>query len=115
MTEQRAIDFNPPAAPAPPEFKGASYVAHLDQDRLHTQLGRIVHFMLERREFWTVAEIRAEMERRYPDVHWPENSIQAQLRNACKPPYSLRKERRRRGGVDGARRALFEFALSTWE
>ena len=56
--------------------------------------------------FRTIEEIRTAMEARYPDSHWPENSIQAQLRNSKKVGY--RHERRRRGH---GRTGLYEFAL----
>jgi len=107
MRAQLPIDFTPPAAPPPTPFSGASYVPHLDGARLETQLGRICLFMTEPPGvFRTVAEIRREMEARYPSAGWPENSIQAQLRNAVKIGY--RKERRRVGDPE---RGLFEFAL----
>lgn len=96
-----------PVDPPPFGFKGASYVPHLDGDRLETQLGKIVAFMLEAPgTYRTVAEISAELGRRYPAAGFPENSVQAQLRNAEKAGY--RKAKRRRGDPG---RGVFEFAL----
>jgi hypothetical protein len=102
---QPLLDFN--ISPPPTPFRGASYVPHLDGERLETQLARIVRFMVTPPGIYrTVAEIRSAMEERYPDVGWPENSIQAQLRNSVKIGY--RKAKRRRGDP---RRGVFEFAL----
>lgn len=107
---QLPIEWEPKPAPAPAVFHGASYVPHLDQARLETQLGRIVAFMLEvPGRYYTVAEIRAGLEARYPGGWFPENSVQAQLRNAKKAGY--RKHKRRRGGAPAGKVGLYEFVL----
>lgn len=110
-SQQRPIEWDPTPAAAPPVFHGASYVPHLDQARLETQLGRIIAFMLEvPGRFYTIAEIREALEARYPGARFPENSVQAQLRNAVKTR-RYTKPRRRRGGAPMGERGLFEFAL----
>lgn len=75
-------------------FSGADYIPQRDDPRLLSQLERIRSFMLWHNDWRSVQQISQVMGGKYP-----ENSIQAQLRNLRKPEHgAYRVERRRRNG-----------------
>lgn len=72
-------------------LNGDDYDPARDADRLRTQLGRI--FLLCRDEEWrTVRAISKQLEEQH-QMFFPENSVQAQLRNLRK--LGIKVERRR--------------------
>ncbi|WP_313515580.1 hypothetical protein [Sphingobacterium sp.] len=89
-------------------FAGSDFDKFVDYRRLKTQIDRV--FALMKDSKWrTLQEIQRELGDRYPNKHFPESSISAQLRN-------LRKEyggfhtinKRRRGKVSNG---TFEYQL----
>jgi hypothetical protein len=93
-----------PASPAPQSapFAGPAYEAKRDEGRLARQIDCIRTVALDGR--WrTVQKLTAELRKKFPLVAFPENSVQAQLRNLRKLGYLV--ERRHVAG------GLFEYRL----
>lgn len=97
--------FDVPSAPA---FAGPEYTPALDRERLTTQYGAILDFMLAQTGWLTLSEIVAALRKLHPSIGFPENSVQAQLRNIRKEPRYL-VEKRRRGNLTSG---LYEFHVS---
>jgi hypothetical protein len=92
-------------------FHSSGYATSLDRKRLTSQLGRIRAHM-QKAGWQTVTEIRAALEAKYAPTIFPENSIQAQLRNLRKSPFNCKLEKRRRGSDRAARCAgIWEYHL----
>lgn len=71
-------------------FSGADYDAERDAARLTRQVDRIRDVSL--RSGWTtVQKIAIACRKQWPDAHFPENSVQAQLRNLKKLGYRLER------------------------
>jgi hypothetical protein len=71
-------------------FAGADYDAARDHSRLTTQVERIRGIAIDGK--WrTVQRLCEELRKKYPGSHFPENSVQAQLRNLKKIGYRLNK------------------------
>ncbi len=106
---QLDLTLEPPLPPVPP-FRGSDYHRLFDEERLTTQIGRVLQVMVVENEgeYFTLAELVAELRRRWPAERFPEASVSAQIRNARKPPDNCRWHTRRRGDP---KRGLFEFAL----
>lgn len=75
---------------------GADYVEERDRTRILTQLERILVIVLNG-EFWTIEKLVAALRKRFPGVRFPENSVQAQLRNLRKVGYTVERETIGRG------------------
>ena len=97
---QLPLDLAASVPPAPPQFRGDTYVPRLDERRLTRQIERIRDYMLAQRgAYRTLQEIRIA-------TGAGEASASAQLRNLESPkqnPWHLsyRKDRRRRGDPNG--------------
>lgn len=93
---------SPSPAPQPAPFAGPAYDPAQDRQRLARQIDCIRELALDG-EWRTVQKLTAALRRRYPAVGFPENSVQAQLRNLRKLGYQV--ERRAVG------RGLHEYRL----
>ncbi len=87
-------------------FSGEDYVAHRDSEALTTQIDMVLHIMKDQK--WrSVAMLQRRMTEvfGYSATVFPENSLQAQLRNLRKPKNGgyecLRQSRNRRNGLRG--------------
>lgn len=95
--------FAPPSpAPQPAPFAGPVYEESRDRARLARQIDCIRDHALDG-EWRTVQKLTAELRKRHPFVGFPENSVQAQLRNLRKLGY--RVERRHVSG------GIFQYRL----
>ncbi len=83
-------------------FSGPEFEPERDAARLLRQVDCIRDVALEL-GWITIQKLAAALRKRYPTVGFPENSIQAQLRNLRKVGYTL--ERRHKG------HGLFEYRL----
>lgn len=101
MAEQ--VDFN---------FSGAVYDKDRDKDRLIKQMQAIRDFMVGTACWWTVQELESQLTSMH-NMPFPQNSIQAQIRNLKKPEggaYIV--EKRRRKNQQGEETNLWEFRMS---
>jgi hypothetical protein len=82
--DQTSFNFDSPIKkPVCPAITGDDYDRIRDGERLTRQLDRIFAVCLDGR--WrTVGEIRSQCEHLYQGTFFPENSVQAQLRNLRK-------------------------------
>jgi hypothetical protein len=88
------------------EFAGAVYDEAQDKARLEKQMILIRDFMLGTGLYWTVQEIESQLTTKY-GIPFPQNSIQAQLRNLEKAENGgYDKDKRRRDGTN-----LWEYKL----
>lgn len=84
-------------------FCGAGYSAVRDKARLTTQLERVEDAM--RGGDWrAITDLCDTLRARYPDARFPENSVQAQLRNLRKKGHTVERRHIRNG--------LFEYRLA---
>jgi hypothetical protein len=80
--------FDQQAAAVP--FAGADYLESRDRERLTTQVGCICEVAIDGK--WrTIQRLTEELRKRFPRVGFPENSVQAQLRNLRKIGYRVEK------------------------
>lgn len=89
------------------QFAGAEYSEEQDKERLVIQMNAIRDFMLGTGLYWTVQELETQLVNKY-QVPFPQNSIQAQIRNLKKKEnggYGVTK--RQREGTN-----LWEYRLS---
>ncbi len=71
-------------------FAGSDYVPKRDEERLTKQIDCIRTFVSD--GVWRgVGQLAKELRRAYPKVIFPENSVQAQLRNLRKLGYRVEK------------------------
>lgn len=91
-------------------FGGPAYSPALDHARLAAQIERIRALAL-RIGWFSLREIKAELERAYAPAVFPESSVSAQLRNLKKAPYRHVLEKRRRIGVHGPGAGIWEYRL----
>ncbi len=87
-----------------PVFAGSDFDPARDTQRLATQIGCILAVVLDG-QYRTVTKLGIELRRAYPHVNFPENSIQAQLRNLKKVGYQVEKRNVAKSG------ALFEYRV----
>jgi hypothetical protein len=90
-------------------FGGPSYSA-LDRARLAAQIERIRDRAL-RIGWFTLREIKSDLEKIYAPAVFPESSVSAQLRNLKKSPYRHVLEKRRRVGSRGPGSGIWEYRL----
>lgn len=80
MTDDQFGLFTP--KPADP-FRGADYKPERDQVRLTTQMDKVLAVCKDG-EWRTIPNLAKELNARFSGAHFPENSVQAQLRNLRK-------------------------------
>ena len=90
-------------------FRGPSCTA-LDRSRLSVQIERIRTHAL-RIGWFTLREIKSDLEKIYTPAVFPESSVSAQLRNLKKSPYRHVLEKRRRIGARGPGAGIWEYRL----
>ena len=87
-------------------FAGAVYDKGQDKARLEKQMDAIRDFMLGTGIYWTMQELESQLTTKY-GIPFPQNSIQAQIRNLKKPENgSYTPDKRRRNGTN-----LWEYCL----
>ncbi len=64
-------------------FAGSDFDIYVDYKRLKTQIDRVFALMKDG-QWRTLQEMQRDLEERYPDTHFPESSLSAQLRNLRK-------------------------------
>lgn len=90
-------------------FSGADYKPVLDEKRLARQIDLLRDFMLSADRWLTLSEI-CDALRAHHGGHWPEASIQAQLRNLRKAEFGkYQVVKRRRGDMT---LGLYEWTLT---
>ena len=72
----------------PIPFAGAVYVEAVDRERLTRQIDCIKQVAIDG-GWMTVQSLTAKLRRAYPSIGFPENSVQAQLRNLRKVGYQV--------------------------
>lgn len=82
----------------PIPFSGSDFDEKRDRARLTTQLGCILAVVGDG-QWRTITRLAIELRRAYPAVSFPENSIQAQLRNLRKLGYTVDKHNAASTGV----------------
>ena len=110
MSTQPQRDLAQPSlfdAPVKRSFSGSDYRPALDEKRLRHQIDCIRTFMLAQTAWLTLEEIVRGLRKDYPMTGFPENSVQAQLRNLRKE--GLKVEKRRRGHLSSG---LYEWKVS---
>ncbi|HKD60510.1 MAG TPA: hypothetical protein VKB47_08620 [Terracidiphilus sp.] len=83
-------------------FAGADYQPERDAKRLTTQIERVC-FVMRDQAWRSIAQLCDELRRLWPTTRFPENSVQAQLRNLRKLGHTVD----RRYVVDG----LYEYRV----
>jgi hypothetical protein len=73
-------------------FAGADYDPIRDRARLRTQLQRVWSLAIDG-EWRTVQRLTGELRRVFTGLNFPENSVQAQLRNLRKAGFSVETRR----------------------
>ncbi|HTV07772.1 MAG TPA: hypothetical protein VMD97_01850 [Candidatus Aquilonibacter sp.] len=102
LPTRRRIEAPPSPAPQPAPFDGPEYVEPRDRTRLATQIDCIREHALDGK--WrTIQKLTAELRKAHPRVGFPENSVQAQLRNLRKLGYRVERRHVAKG--------LFEYRL----
>jgi hypothetical protein len=91
-------------------FGGPAYSPALDRARLSVQIERIRAHAL-RIGWFTLREIKADLERIYAPALFGESSLASQLRNLRKPPHRHVLEKRRRIGEHGPGAGIWEYRL----
>lgn len=71
-------------------LSGAGFDETRDRVRLIRQIDCIVAVVIAG-DWWTIQKLVAVLRRRYSDVGFPENSVQAQLRNLRKEGYDVER------------------------
>jgi hypothetical protein len=79
-------------------FAGSDYQAERDGQRLATQIGCILLVVMDG-NWWTVTRLSMKLRGLYPAIQFPENSVQAQLRNLRKLGYTVEKRNAAERGV----------------
>jgi hypothetical protein len=79
-------------------FSGADYQQERDGQRLATQIGCILVVVMDG-NWRTVTKLAVELRRLYPAIQFPENSVQAQLRNLRKLGYKVERRNVAERGV----------------
>lgn len=97
-----------PASRKPIPFAGSDFNAERDQERLTRQIDCILSVVLNT-GWWTVQGITEACRKRFPRQHFPENSVQAQLRNLRKIGYAVEKRNVAESGV------LFQYHVTRQE
>ena len=96
---------NGPLPAGTPGFSGSDFDPARDAVRLYSQIKRLEDHM--RDGAWrTVSRIALELTRKHPGERFPENSVQAQLRNLRKPVF---------GGYTVTKRRVYGEGSSLWE
>ena len=85
-----------------PIFSGAAYEPERDEARLTKQLDQIL-WLVKDGNWRTVQRLTTELRRQWPDGNFPENSVQAQLRNLRKLGYRVDRRHVKAG--------LFEYCV----
>lgn len=84
-------------------FQGYDYDDIRDRWRLLRQIDCILSITIAG-DWWTIQRLVARLRKMFPDVGFPENSVQAQLRNLRKVGYVVERRHVARG--------LFEYRVS---
>lgn len=81
-------------------FAGSDFDPERDRARLTRQLDCICYLTTNGgREWWTVQDLAKACTLRFPWMHFPENSVQAQLRNLRHTGYVVEKRNVAKSGV----------------
>jgi hypothetical protein len=98
------LELIPSASRRPIPFAGADYSPERDRARLTKQIHCILDVASD--GAWrTVQRLTADCRKRFPAVGFPENSVQAQLRNLRKLGYTVDRRNVAESGV------LYEYRL----
>lgn len=87
------FELLPPASAKTVPFAGADFDPERDRARLTRQIDCICYMALNGgREWWTIPDLAKACAKRFPWTRFPENSVQAQLRNLRRVGYQVDKQ-----------------------
>jgi hypothetical protein len=90
MSEQQLTFIPAFTAPVKPTFHGADYKPARDQARLDRQIDRVLSVCKDG-NWRTIQNLTRELNARFSGEQFPENSVQAQLRNLRKIGYTVER------------------------